>query len=94
MSRETKKSAAEKRIEKEKAARKKQCRYVEMERDRRREIAERAFRHKPYGIGEQYEQLIYYIDDMRNNCVYIYLWSYYMDVRRREKKNENRGLYI
>lgn len=52
MSRETRKSAAEKRIEKEKAAHKKQCRYVETERDRRREIAERAFHHKPYGIGE------------------------------------------
>ncbi len=52
MSRETRKSAAEKRIEKEKAAHKKQCRYVEMEKDRRRETAERAFHHKPYGIGE------------------------------------------
>ena len=52
MSHDLRKSAAEKRAEREQILHDRQCRYSRMERDGRREAAEKHFRHKPYGRME------------------------------------------
>lgn len=49
MSHDMKKSSSEKRAEREQVLHDKQCRHSRMERDGRREVAEKQFRHKPYG---------------------------------------------
>lgn len=52
MSHGLRKSSAEKRAEKEIINHGQQCRYSRMERDGRREVAEKHFKHKPYGRME------------------------------------------
>lgn len=49
MSHDMKKSSSEKRAEREQVLHGQQCRYSRMERDGRCEVAEKQFRHRPYG---------------------------------------------
>lgn len=53
MSHGLRKSSSEKRAEKEIINHGQQCRYSRMERDGRREVAEKHFKHKPYGRIEE-----------------------------------------
>lgn len=52
VSHDMKKSSSEKRAEREQVLHGQQCRYSRMERDGRREVAEKHFKHKPYGKME------------------------------------------
>lgn len=51
MPHDLKRSSTRKRQDRELAEKHKTCRYASMEREKHREIAERQFRHKPYGMG-------------------------------------------